>query len=131
MPGMPAVARLAFTVACALVLAACQHGPPRNPMATWVPSTNFDVRRPQLIVLHYTEQESVAQSLHTLRTRNRGGPVSAHYLIGDDGRIYQLVSDRDRAWHAGVGGWGTIDDVNSASIGIELDNDGTRPFADA
>ena len=76
--------RLCALAACLLALAACQHAPPRNPMATWVPSQNFDVRRAQIIVLHYTEQDSVEQSLATLRTRNSGGPVSAHYLVGDD-----------------------------------------------
>lgn len=111
-----------------LTLCACAPVPPRNPMATWVPSDNFGNRHPQLIVLHYTEQDSVAESLDTLRTRNSGGPVSAHYLIGRDGRIYQLVSDAKRAWHAGGGRWGTITDVNSASLGIEIDNNGVVPF---
>jgi N-acetylmuramoyl-L-alanine amidase len=66
-----------------------------------------------------------------LRGSNSSGPVSAHYLIGQDGHIYQLVADDQRAWHAGAGRWGTITDVNSASIGIELDNDGQSPFAQA
>lgn len=112
-------------------LAACAHAPAHNPLATWVPSPNADARRPVIIVLHYTEQDSVQQSLHTLRTRNSGGPVSAHYLIGADGHRYQLVADDARAWHAGGGRWGTITDLNSASIGIELDNDGRSPFAQA
>lgn len=116
---------------CALALAACQTTAPRNPIATWVPSPNYDIRRPQLIVVHFTEQESVRQSLHTLRTRNSGGRVSAHYLVGEDGRIYQLVSDEHRAWHAGAGSWGTIHDLNSASIGIEIDNDGREPYTEA
>jgi len=113
------------------LLAACAHAPARNPLATWVPSPNYDARRPVLIVLHFTDQHSVQESLDTLRTANSGGPVSAHYLIGADGRIYQLVADADRAWQAGPGRWGTITDLNSASIGIELDNDGHSPFAAA
>ncbi len=115
-------------VATLLLLGACVHTPTHNPLAQWVPSPNHDARRPQLIVIHYTEQHSVEQSLRTLRSRNSGGPVSAHYLIGRDGQRYQLVDDERRAWHAGVGRWGTITDVNSASIGIELDNDGTSDF---
>ena len=114
----------------ALLLAACAHQSPRNPLATWVPSDNHDARRPVLVVLHYTEQDSVQRSLDTLRTANAGGRVSAHYLIGQDGARYQLVSDHDRAWHAGAGSWGAISDVNSASIGIELDNSGRVPFAE-
>lgn len=114
----------------ALALSACATAP-RNPIATWVPSENFDVRRPVVIVLHFTEQDSVQQSLDTLRSRNSGGRVSSHYLVGDDGRIYQLVSDQDRAWHAGAGRWGTITDLNSASIGIEIDNDGSEPYTES
>ncbi len=112
-------------------LVACAPLPPRNAMATWVPSKNYDIRKPQLIVLHFTNQGSVQQALDTLRSANYGGPVSAHYLIGRDGHIHQLVSDVDRAWHAGPGRWGTITDVNSASIGIEIDNDGHVPFPPA
>ena len=112
-----------------VLLAACAPAPPRNPLATWVPSPNYDVRRPVLIVVHFTSEGSARQALDTLRTRNSGGPVSAHYLIGSDGHIYQLVSDQLRAWQAGGGRWGTITDLNSASIGIELDNDGHSPFA--
>jgi len=112
----------------AVFIAACSHTPSRNPMARWVPSPNHEPRRPILIVLHATEQDGVQESLDTLRTRNSGGPVSAHYLIGKEGALYQLVADDQRAWHAGPGHWGTITDVNSASIGIELDNNGESPF---
>ena len=115
----------------ALLLAACATAPARNPLATWVPSPNFEARQPVIIVLHATEQDGVRQSLDTLRSANSGGKVSAHYLIGEDGRRYQLVADDMRAWHAGGGSWGTITDLNSASIGIELDNDGEEAFPDA
>jgi len=123
--------RKATLLAFSLLLAACAAAPVRNPLATWVPSQNYGERRAQLIVLHFTGENSVQNSLKTLRTGNSEGPVSAHYLIGGDGHIYQLVADSMRAWHAGEGRWGTISDVNSASIGIELDNDGQTPFAPA
>jgi N-acetylmuramoyl-L-alanine amidase len=122
--------RIFFLLAASLLLAACAHAP-RNPMATWVPSSNHSPRQPILIVIHATEQRGVQESLDTLRTANSGGPVSAHYLIGRDGARYQLVADDQRAWHAGPGHWGTITDVNSVSIGIELDNDGESPFPPA
>lgn len=121
--------RISFPLIVLLALTACASAP-RNPIATWVPSQNFDARRPVLIVLHYTEQDSVQQSLDTLRSRNSGGKVSAHYLVGDDGRIYQLISDQERAWHAGAGRWGAIPDLNSTSIGIEIDNDGREPYTE-
>lgn len=111
-----------------LVLAGCAPLSPKNPLASWAPSDNYGPRRPQLIVLHFTDEPSVEEALETLQTRNDGGPVSAHYLIGRDGHVFQLVRDFDRAWHAGGGHWGTISDVNSASIGIEIDNDGESPF---
>jgi N-acetylmuramoyl-L-alanine amidase len=125
--------RTVLMLSACLLLAACASAPQkaRNPLATWVPSPNQNARTPVIIVIHHTEQKSVQQSLHTLRTANSGGPVSAHYLIGADGHRYQLVADERRAWHAGAGRWGTITDLNSASIGIELDNDGRSPFSAA
>ncbi len=128
---VPSVRRSVALAALILLLGACAHTGPRNPLATWVPSKNFDERRPVVIVLHYTEQESVEQSLDTLRSHNSGGRVSSHYLVGKDGRLYQLVKDSQRAWHAGAGRWGAITDVNNASIGIEIDNNGKTPYPDA
>lgn len=125
------LASSATPLAVALLLAGCAAAPARNPLATWAPSPNVGERRAQLIVLHFTGDASVQHSLKTLSTPNGGNPVSAHYVIGGDGHIYQLVADSMRAWHAGVGRWGTMTDVNSASIGIELDNDGSVPFASA
>ena len=63
-------------------------------------------------------------------TLNRS-KVSSHYLIARDGRIYYLVDELARAWHAGESYWGGNRDLNSASIGIELDNNGGEPFAEA
>jgi N-acetylmuramoyl-L-alanine amidase len=122
---------LAFALAVSVLAAAgCASAPPHNPLAQWHPSPNYNERRAQLIVLHHTQQDSVERSLLTLRTRNSQGQVSAHYLIGEDGRIYQLVAEDQRAWHAGAGRWGDIWDLNSTSIGIEIDNDGSEPFAE-
>ncbi len=56
--------------------------------------------------------------------------VSAHYLISETGLCEALVAEDQRAWHAGQGRWGAVTDVNSASIGIELTNDGAQPFAE-
>lgn len=60
---------------------------------------------------------------------NPDAEVSAHYLIDRTGPIRSLVAEDQRAWHAGAGQWGTVNDINSRSIGIELDNDGYSPFA--
>lgn len=79
-----------------------------------------------MIVLHYTAMESAAAAL--ARLCDPEAEVSAHYLIGPDGHVWRMVSDSRRAWHAGTGAWGGIADVNSASIGIELQNRGDHPF---
>ncbi|MCC5992768.1 MAG: N-acetylmuramoyl-L-alanine amidase [Rhodobacteraceae bacterium] len=56
--------------------------------------------------------------------------VSAHYLICPAGRLWQLVDEAQRAWHAGAGAWQGMQDINSRSIGVELANDGETPFPD-
>lgn len=95
------------------------------------PSPNFGPRRdnarPSLIVLHYTAMQSAESACQTLC--NPENEVSAHYLIGRDGKVQQLVAEDQRAWHAGAGQWAGITDVNSHSIGLELDNDGFSPFS--
>lgn len=94
-----------------------------------IASPNFDERRPNLVIIHHTSDKTVEEALNTLTSPER--KVSAHYLIGRDGRIVQLVEESARAWHAGKSWWGGQTDMNSASLGIELDNDGHEPFADA
>lgn len=59
---------------------------------------------------------------------NPKAEVSAHYLIASDGEVMSLVPEALRAWHAGAGRWGKVTDVNSHSIGIELDHPGEGPF---
>ncbi|MGH1414297.1 MAG: N-acetylmuramoyl-L-alanine amidase [Pelagimonas sp.] len=61
---------------------------------------------------------------------NPEAQVSAHYVIAEDGRLWQLVSEDMRAWHAGAGAWGDVTDVNSQSIGIEIANSGSHPFCE-
>ena len=91
------------------------------------PSPNFDVRRPNFVIIHHTSDKTAEEALNVLTDPAR--KVSAHYLIGRDGRLFQLVDEGTRAWHAGESYWGGQQDVNSASIGIELDNDGFEPFS--
>ena len=85
-----------------------------------------DGARPDMIVLHYTAMESAEAALE--RLCDPGIEVSAHYLIAEDGRIWQMVGEEARAWHAGAGQWRDVVDVNSCSIGIELANPGDHPF---
>ena len=66
--------RTLIAVLSLLVLAACAHAPQRNPLAEWVPSPNFEARRPVIIVIHATEQTSAQQSLDTLRTDGTRSP---------------------------------------------------------
>lgn len=94
-----------------------------------VASPNFEARRPNFVILHHTSSDVAERALATLTSRERA--VSAHYLITRDGKLVQLVDERMRAWHAGESFWAGITDMNSASIGIELDNNGEEPFAEA
>lgn len=90
-------------------------------------TTNFTMRKPNFVVIHHTAQESSEQTLKTFTLPRT--EVSAHYLIGRDGTVYHLLNDYMRAHHAGLGKWGNVTDMNSCSIGIELDNNGSEPFA--
>jgi len=97
----------------------------------WVPSPNFGARRngltPTLIVLHYTAMTPAAAAIE--RLCDPAYEVSAHYVIGEGGELWQLVEEHKRAWHAGAGSWRGQDDINSRSIGIEMVNDGQSPYA--
>lgn len=116
-------------LALSLMLAACAPVPQRAGIpTTWQGSPNFNERKPNFVVIHHTSDDTVDQALRTLADSARR--VSAHYLIGRDGTIIQLVDERARAWHAGESKWGSNTDLNSASLGIELDNNGREPFPD-
>lgn len=100
-------------------------------------SPNFGERRGggpvDMLVLHYTDAPDVETACGWLCDPMR--EVSAHYLVDEDGAVFQLVDEAKRAWHAGVGFWRGVTDINSRSIGIEIQNpghsNGYRPFPDA
>jgi N-acetylmuramoyl-L-alanine amidase len=95
----------------------------------FVGTTNLNLRKPNFVIIHHTAQNSCPQTLKTFtlpRTQ-----VSAHYVICKDGTVYQMLSDYLRAWHAGISKWGNVTDINSTSIGIELDNNEFEPFAES
>lgn len=96
------------------------------------PSPNYGQRKGgvgvELIVLHYTAMGECQAALD--RMCDKETEVSSHYLIDRNGKLFRLVDEEKRAWHAGEGRWAGRDDVNSRSIGIELDNDGASPFSE-
>jgi N-acetyl-anhydromuramyl-L-alanine amidase AmpD len=95
----------------------------------WISTVNFNLRKPNFIIIHHTAQDSIQQTIKTFTlTRTQ---VSAHYVIADDGSVVQMLNDYMRAWHAGRASWGKDTDINSSSIGIELDNNGTEVFSEA
>lgn len=96
------------------------------PQKEWIASVNFGTRKPNYVILHHTAQNSTEQTIRTFHNAKVG--VSAHYVIGRDGKVIQMVNDLYRAHHAGVSKWGNDTDLNSSSIGIELDNNGTTDF---
>lgn len=95
----------------------------------WTGTTNFNMRKPNFVIIHHTAQNSCDETLKTFTlTRTQ---VSAHYVICKDGTIHHMLNDYLRAWHGGVARWGNTTDINSASIGIELDNNGFEYFTEA
>ena len=88
------------------------------------PNFNERVANQQLrhIILHYTAMESCKDALeHVCYKKNK---VSSHFLISKNGDIFYLVDIKKRAWHAGESYWKGLQDLNSSSIGIEIDNSG-------
>ena len=94
----------------------------------FIGTTNFNLRRPNFVILHHTAQNSCEQTLATFTTVK--SQVSAHYVICKDGTVHHMLNDYLRAWQAGVSKWGNATDINSLSIGIELDNNGFEPFTE-
>ena len=91
---------------------------------TQSPSPNFDERTLpiSLLILHYTGMATGEAALE--RMCDADAKVSAHYMVEEDGRIFQLVDEDKRAWHAGVSEWQGETNINSNSIGIEIVNGG-------
>lgn len=90
------------------------------------PSPNIEPRRPgfrpSIVILHYTGLPTVERALDVLSRPDC--KVSCHYVVDEGGRIIQMVAEAARAWHAGVSSWAGETDINSASIGIEIQNPG-------
>ena len=103
-----------------------------SPAPRWRASPNHDARAEpvDMLILHYTGMQSAELALD--RLCDPAARVSAHYVIEEDGTVWQLVEEERRAWHAGVSRWRGAPLVNGRSIGIELVNPGHefgyRPF---
>ena len=91
-----------------------------------VPSPNVDTRaqgcQPCILVLHYTGLPTFERSIEVLS--DPLCKVSCHYVVDLDGRTVQMVPEAVRAWHAGVSSWRGQTDLNSLSVGIEIQNVG-------
>jgi N-acetylmuramoyl-L-alanine amidase len=100
---------------------------PDSPLVSAVHgSPNFGVRNrgltPSILLLHYTGMRSAPLAIDWLARPQSN--VSCHYVIDEAGKITQMVAERRRAWHAGQALWAGESDINSASIGIEIQNPG-------
>jgi N-acetylmuramoyl-L-alanine amidase len=100
-----------------------------NFASDWVGTTNFSMRRPNFVVIHHTAQNSCDQTLKTFTLART--QVSSHYVICRDGTVHHMLNDLLRGHHAGVSKWGNATDLNSSSIGIEIDNNGSEPFSES
>ena len=80
------------------------------------------------IIIHYTGMLTAEDALNKMCDNSPEakalGRVSAHYMIDEEGKIFALVDERDRAWHAGLSFWQGQININDTSIGIELVNPG-------
>ena len=88
-------------------------------------SPNFSSRnglKPSILVLHYTGMKSSDEALE--RLCDKRSEVSSHYVIDENGKIFQLVDENNCAWHAGVSYWRGNKNINNISIGIEIVNTG-------
>jgi N-acetylmuramoyl-L-alanine amidase len=102
---------------------------------TDAPSPNHDDRPDgapvDMLILHYTGMRSGAAAID--RLCDPVAKVSAHYVVEEDGRVFRLVPEARRAWHAGISHWRGASGLNARSIGIEVVNPGHehgyRPFA--
>jgi len=90
----------------------------------FAPSPNFDARPAgvEFLVLHYTGMQSAAAAVE--RLCDLASKVSAHYVVDEDGTVYRLVEEANRAWHAGVSFWRGVSGLNDGSVGIEIVNPG-------
>jgi N-acetylmuramoyl-L-alanine amidase len=100
---------------------------PDSPLVAAVhAAVNCEPRRngikPSLLILHYTGMSEATKAIDWLACAESS--VSCHYLIDETGCITQLVPEDLRAWHAGASHWRGETDINSHSIGIELQNPG-------
>ena len=95
----------------------------------WVGTSNMGLRRPNYVIIHHTATNSCSNVIQEFTTPG-GREASAHYLICKDGTVYHLLNDLLRSHHAGDSKWGNTTDLNSSSIGIELDNNGYQPFSE-
>jgi len=113
--------------AAALLLSACAQAPLGSAGASHEFVSANEDSRAQFLVIHYTE-ESWDDSLRILtHAEPPYGHVSAHYLVRDEpAKVYQLVDENRRAWQAGTSYWQGTQNLNSASIGIEIVNPGDK-----
>lgn len=94
-----------------------------------IKSSNYDFLSKRIIkyiIIHYTGMKN--QKLAIKRLQSKVAKVSTHYLISKKGKIYQMVEDKNVAWHAGKSKWEKDINLNSKSIGIELVNNGRENF---
>lgn len=100
--------------------------PDSDLVADLFPSPNIEPRKigysPSILILHYTGLPTVERALDVLSRPDC--KVSCHYVVDESGRVLQMVAEDCRAWHAGVSYWAGETDINSASIGIEIQNPG-------
>jgi N-acetylmuramoyl-L-alanine amidase len=100
---------------------------------SFIPGLHFNARPPgtvvDTIILHHTASGTTSSCVRWFE--NPESKVSAHYVIGKDGSIIQMVNTFYRAWHAGNSVIDGRTNVNDYSVGIEIVNTGSEPYPEA
>ena len=113
-------------------LAMQQPVPPMPLVYAFVQSPNCDDRpvgaTVNCIVVHATVEPTTEGTMGIFLSPAK--QVSAHFVVGRDGRVVQMVPIEKRAWHAGVSVLDGVGSVNNYSVGIEMVNlnDGNDPY---
>lgn len=85
---------------------------------------NYDprgqIKAHKYLIMHVTGGSSMQGTINWFR--NPASGVSAHLVIGRDGRVVQFLPFDKVAFHSGFSYWEGDENLNHLSIGIEIDN---------
>lgn len=97
-------------------------------LVSQVPTKNRSgTMKPVYIVCHDTASPPYSPNgdIDWLAGKGGNNGSSAHFVVARDGKVTQLADCNVVTWHAGQSKWRGRSNLNSCSIGIEIDNPGS------